>query len=359
MREPEGLRNQLLECAHCLCKFPPTQSQWNHRHDRPVNYCSRACRSAAHSRKLSKEKPLLGPCLTCGQMFRSFRTEKKFCGMKCYTRSPQFSAMLAEHQVRFARNAWERRGIKSPPTKRNCLDCNVEFEVRIPSLRKRYCSKVCYRSYMAKRFDRWLASPQTLALPQNYDEFLSQDELQCLIEGCSWRGGFLTLHMNAAHGLPRDEFKRAAGFNKGTGVISSRLAERMSGRDSRAGVEALLAWLAKNPPPDSTGAVIGYVSSEAKEHRHKARLLASGEDGPRRKCLSCGNEFVQRTPFGAAKYCRISCRNRYYYLKASGQYDKTCRVCGKGFVSKRRESSVCSPYCKGMLRASGRSLGAV
>ena len=83
---------------------------------------------------------------------------------------------------------------------------------------------------MAKRFDRWIANPQTLALPQAYDEFLTGEELPCLVEGCNWRGQWLSLHMNYTHGVPADEFKRAAGFNLKSGIISGPMREALAQR---------------------------------------------------------------------------------------------------------------------------------
>lgn len=56
-----------------------------------------------------------------------------------------------------------------------------EWEER-PSKKSKVCGSRCYRLFMAGRFDRWIVNPQTISLPQNYDEFLVKKELPCLIE---------------------------------------------------------------------------------------------------------------------------------------------------------------------------------
>ena len=93
---------------------------------------------------------------------------------------------------------------------------------------RRFCSRPCFREWNAKRFDRWFATPESLALPQGYDEFLTKKSLPCLVHGCDWVGDNLSIHMNHAHGICADEFKRLAGFNKGTGVVSPSTSRKLS-----------------------------------------------------------------------------------------------------------------------------------
>lgn len=200
-----------------------------------------------------------------------------------------------------------------------CLECGTEFYQKPPSKgrqARKFCSTTCYRAYLAKRFDRWIANPEGMALPQCYDEFLDREELACVVEGCYWKGRHLTLHMNQAHGVKADEFKRAAGFNLSTGVIAKPLAVALREREiigvaagmddaSRAAVLALAQEaIAENP--------IRYRSLEGREHAKKARALLLLCAGPERTCAGCSRKFRQRTPMGKALYCSRECRDSAY-----------------------------------------------
>ena len=59
---------------------------------------------------------------------------------------------------------------------------------------------------MNKRYDRQIASPDKLQLPQGYDGCLDREQLNCLVDGCGWVGKHLSTHMNIAHGIKADEF---------------------------------------------------------------------------------------------------------------------------------------------------------
>ena len=119
---------------------------------------------------------------------------------------------------------------------------------------------------MAKRFDRWIASPKNMYSPQCYDEFMTQEELPCLIEGCDWVGVHLGLHVNQAHGIAARDFKRATGFNYGTGLVGIELHKIMSNRAQNQVVPT---------PPEGFGGGIprDYTSLEGIEHRKKAWAL--------------------------------------------------------------------------------------
>ena len=134
---------------------------------------------------------------------------------------------------------------------------------------RKFCNQRCYRAYMRDRFDRWVASRETIGTLNNYDEFLSSEELFCLVDGCGWQGRNLSTHMNFAHGVQADEFKRAAGFNLTTGVISAPLAELMADRpQSNTGFPGR-----KMPPDVGGGRVTKYYSREALEHHRKAMII--------------------------------------------------------------------------------------
>jgi len=148
-----------------------------------------------------------GPCPTCGKTFESRYRGKKYCTLECYSKSPELLERLKLKHIRTGENT-------------TCIECGKEFYVKKSRSQRgsgKYCSTICYRKFMEKRFDRWIASPEKLSLPQNYDEFLTLQELPCLVEGCEWRGNFLSLHMNFTHGIARREFKKIAGFNLKSG----------------------------------------------------------------------------------------------------------------------------------------------
>ncbi len=159
----------------------------------------------------------LGPCPTCGKAFES-RDRKTFCSMNCYHRSDRWKEICKE-----------KAAAQTIRVRRACRCCGTEFEAK-PSARRHYCSKICQRRWFAERHDRWVANPQKIALPQAYDEFLSQDELRCIIEGCDWTGQSLAMHVNLVHGVPAAEFKALAGFNNGTGLVSAELFKVLSER---------------------------------------------------------------------------------------------------------------------------------
>lgn len=323
-----------LTCGHCRCTFAGTSKQAQRVvYEGKQAYCSDACRTAAIREKLSKPAPNRGACNGCGNEFFSKR-EAKFCGMKCYTGSALFTGLLAEAREK-AMTPWAiqrraemaRRGEGRP-----CLECGQDVYVKKSEKSKKYCSVVCYRSYMAKRFDRQIASPEQMALPQGYDAFLDREMLNCLVEGCGWAGKHLSVHMNAAHGVPADEFKRAAGFSKSTGVISKDVAQALRAREKQ-GV-ALVPEMWGREAFTSAGTVV-YCSLEAKEHRAKGAALLRSQPGPLRVCTGCGCEFVQSTPCGRAIYCSVQCRSKTYSEKK--------KVASKGISPKNKSSKKATP----------------
>lgn len=323
-----------LECGHCKSIFQGTDSQARKvKYEDRIVYCSPTCRSAAQSLKSAEaaiksgKKPrkgvLVGPCPTCGEKFES-KIDKIFCSMSCYTKSPGFierrdanAKLTSNPEIRTKISNTLKKGQDAP-----CLECGKVFYQKRATASwnaKKFCCMPCYRSYLAKRFDRWIANPQRLALLQNYDEFLNQTELPCLIDGCDWRGDHLSTHMNQSHGVTADEFKRAAGFNLSTGVVSRPLAIALRGREnvgvaitSREYEEA--AAIASK---ESGGKNRDYRSREGAEHRKKARLLVLDRDGPMRICCGCGEAFQQSTPFSRAKYCTVECRAADYSRKSA------------------------------------------
>lgn len=324
--ELEAIRDN-LSCAHCGARFKGSDSQARKvKYESRVVYCSKACRSAAISKKAQEQairegrKPrkgvLAGPCQTCGQMFES-RTDKMFCSMGCYTQSRQFQEMLQQNRARAAETQAERSKKLRKGQNVPCLECGAEFYQK-PACKghppRKFCCKTCYRSYMAKRFDRWVANPQSMALPQCYDEFLDSEELECLVDGCDWVGKHLSAHMNLAHGVTAKEFKRAAGFNISTGVVSRPVSEAMRERalvgvaDAKYDQDRDFALLLAHKALADD--MVRYRSLESREHARKAAAIMG--PGPQRSCKGCGKLFQQKTTSGRALYCSPRCRDSAY-----------------------------------------------
>lgn len=228
----------------------PTRCLWPECDDATADrrgYCKKHYErwSAANNQKFQCK------CDTCGAEFRSYR-DRKFCTMACYWAS------------RRGRRVVEYR-------KDHCMSCGSTIEVR-PGVRKRlFCDRGCTREFMAKRFDRWFANPQTIALPQGYDEFLAQPRLPCLVDGCLWEGDDLSKHMNFTHGVSKDDFKRLAGFNVRTGVIGIALYRAMRDRRLENPISPRVSAL----PPQHKGQPGFRTRAEGREHMRKAHALRS------------------------------------------------------------------------------------
>jgi hypothetical protein len=291
----------------------------------------------------------------CKITFRS-KYPKKFCGMRCYTTSREFIERV-KSQARAASAARILKLTGHPPQPKvevTCLNCGNKWIANASKKNSKYCNQRCYRQYMAGRFDRWIASPQSLALPQAYDEFMSQNELPCLIDGCGWVGLHLSCHVNFAHGIPADQFKRAAGFNLKTGLVAPSLAQTLSERphihEATFGAGSMFDCNRPNQ------LVRGYRSLEGSEHHAKARaILHATIEMPVRVCRACGAEF-KLSPCGwGGLYCSIKCRNRYYLQnRKSIRFWMRCGLCGNNFQGsidqyKRAEAAqvvFCSTHCR-------------
>ncbi len=340
-----------LTCAHCGCEFLGSRRQQKRARSKvgPTHrfYCSRICQDAGTSKLRTKPLMLRGPCPTCKQEFHS-RTAKIYCGMKCYMSSPDFLKRLREIGERGSRaRILKQTGAEPKPrVEVECIECGKKEIVRFSIRNRKTCGRPCYRRYFAKRFDRWMANPETIALPQAYDEFMLQDELPCLIEGCGWTGKSLGFHVNVAHGITAEEFKRAAGFNKTTGLVTVETHERMSVRSLKTlkMYEDLGTPLLQFPNEDIPRLVRNYRSKEGKEHYQKARALMAASGGGRTvKCQGCGITF-RTGPIGKhAQFCNTTCRAKVYSCRSKANYRKgkiyelTCSQCGERFSGTRRQ----------------------
>jgi hypothetical protein len=299
-----------------------------------------------------------GTCRNCGKIFESRYAGKIYCGIKCYTSSPDFLNRLRLQAVKAnAAHILKLTGeTPKPKVEISCLNCGVVKIVRASRGKEKYCNHRCYRQYMAGRFDRWIASPQAIALPQAYDEFLSQEELPCLIEGCDWVGRGLGNHVNFTHGIQVEEFKRAAGFNKKTGLVTPATSEALSARphihDNAFGGRRGANDFSTTPPP----IVRNYRSLEGREHSAKARaLMEATVELPPRTCEGCGEEFQPAPLAWSAKFCSIQCRDAFYQRNRKNiKFWMNCSQCQKdfqGLINQRRRAErglkvFCSIKCR-------------
>jgi hypothetical protein len=302
-----------LQCNHCKSIFTGTLAQALRLvYEGRSAYCSDICRKAFLSEKFSKPIPNKGACVGCGNEFFS-RRDAKFCGMKCYTGSQQFSDMLKDSREKSLSPASvKKRAEKSKKGEdKPCLECGADVYVKKSNIGRKFCSKPCYRSYMAKRFDRHIANPESISLPQGYDAFLDKELLTCPIDGCDWQGHWLSLHLNQMHGITAAEYKRAAGFNKGSAIVSRPMAMSLHERGLQGVALDSKYWSEKGVSQPKW--VSQVFTKEGSEHSAKSRALAG--HGPTRCCTGCGQDFVQSTPFGKSMFCTKDCRGIFYAAK--------------------------------------------
>lgn len=191
-----------------------------------------------------------------------------------------------------------------------CAYCGKKKKIKKShKLQRNFCNRIHYRKFMAERFDRWIASPQKIALPQNYDEFLTQEQLPCPVAGCQWEGKGLSAHANFEHGIGAERFKKMVGFNLHTGLVAPGTSKKMS-NNMKARIESGYCPPGELPLPRKPRE---YVSLECKEHQKKSRAIFANQQSDRNfMCLQCGRVFMDNY-FGRHLYCSIKCRNKYYY----------------------------------------------
>lgn len=188
--------------------------------------------------------------------------------MSCYAATPEFKARRDKH-LTAARQQY--RPVTRSGEERQCANpaCGKTFYAKPSDIKrgKKTCSRACYRAFMAGRFDRAIAAPVSFREMQGFDEFLSQDKLSCLVDGCDWIGHNLGLHMNQSHGIAAEDFKKMAGFNLTTGLVSRQMEKHLSERGARGTARTL------NPEKATASRKNEYVSAERREHATKAALL--------------------------------------------------------------------------------------
>jgi len=252
-------------------------------------------------------------CLTCGSHFNLSYSNKKFCSKKCY-----FSSDLLKSIIR------ERAIAQSTSLTKLCPECGKEYKTK-KSRDSVTCSRACYRRFFAKRFDRFILSRSDIGSINNFDEFMTQNELPCLIKGCSWVGKSLSLHINSAHGITARDFKDMAGFNRRTGLVCEELSERLSLHDRD--------WFKKfHGPGNAVRGAVGYKwTDEHREHRAKARAISLKR---LKTCVQCGTEFATKAT--NVRFCSIVCRDTARAARA--REVGPCSVCNNNFSMSRLQA---------------------
>jgi hypothetical protein len=283
--------------------------------------------------------------------------------MGCYHADPVAIARLQDQSFALSKQHRDRirqeEGIELPESGGivvACLQCGKENTRNINRRSQRFCDKWCHRVYFNERFDRFIANPESIALPQNYDEFLLQEELPCLVDGCNWMGKKLAFHCNLVHGIPADKLKELAGFNRTTGLVTRDISQQLSDR-AKAYLPALADKLRADGKLKTSGNPHHHPKRlESIEHSRKASLVMGNTmSGELRRCHGCGN-LVPQAVIGRKKFCAAQCRKSFY---ASRKTLVRCCVCGIKFPGSpdqaRRNARgldvVCSGRCKGMRNA--------
>lgn len=293
-------------------------------------------------------------CPTCGDVFPTSK-DRKFCSFKCYVGSTFFRE-VREKQKKKAEQA---------RIKRECLNCGktmsltsseahgVKNRAKGRLQKKRYCSKLCSREYFANRFDRFIMSSSKLEVPASYDEFLVQETLPCLIDGCEWEGHSLSTHMNYEHGITADQFKALAGFNRKTGVISRSLSKTLS--KSNSGREFLL--LSGNQGTHDRSRKRGPMRAEGREHKYKSLIMKIGAKSMEVKvCLHCEAQYHPKEMAHNQKFCSKGCSDKAREVRLKALL--VCSHCKMEFMGSRSQVSkvkkgfpvVCSMKCRDKQR---------
>lgn len=325
-----------------LCKKPFLGSYKQVRRQRVGEcraYCSKECRTKAKS-GLSMEAiksaltingklaPLRGPCVKCGIMFHSVRI-KEYCSLDCYYKSDKCKAIgrVSLHKATHA-----KYGDFPDTIKAVCLNCKQERDEKWGRRNRKFCSKACQRKYYAARFDRWIANPESIALPQCYDEFLNNMTLPCLVSGCSWIGKHLSSHVNFVHGITANKFKELCGFNAGTGLVSMDVHESLSARAQQWTEQPVNAF---SSPFSFAARKTDEIRLEGKEHIKKARAMTCAAQ-PQHSvaCVRCDKRFIHTAVGGRRFYCSRKCREHWYGRK---HIPMKCDKCGSEFLGTQEQ----------------------
>lgn len=291
--------------------------------------------------------PRVGVCKTCLAEFRS-TDDRGFCSLACYSASPEANQRLRDAVGTNLR--WRRERLAAMPKSldHKCDECGKEFSVKRLCDRRRFCCTLCYRTWYKNRFDRWIANPQTIALPQNYDEYFSGKEMMCPVAGCRWFGRNLGAHADKSHGIPVGEMKRILGCNKSTPLVTPDVSDKLS----LIAHERDLPSLGVQWKPGESGVRTEGIGNrlEAREHRRKSRMIRDLSEKPaiEHTCEGCREKFTSEHTY--SRYCTKRCRDRFYQTVKFKDFDLTCANCGRQFKGRgeqrRNPSACCGIQCR-------------
>lgn len=262
-------------------------------------------------------------CPVCGELFKTKDESKTYCKQRCYLNSQKFKDIHSKRMVR---------------VENTCFECKEQFLTRVCQKRK-FCSKKCFREFFSSRFDRFVANPEKIALPQCYDEFLTQEELPCLIEGCNWSGKCLGIHVNLFHGITAEKFREMAGFNRGTALVTMAVSDYRSEVAKRVFKEE-----DRHPIDQCDHVQRGKTRLEGKEHAVKVRSFPEVKESMRKAGVrSSTQETREKARKGIAsrrlielvKVCEF-CEKEYTTNLMSAKRSRFCgKKCRNGFNRKR------------------------
>lgn len=321
-------------------------------------YCSKEC---AVARVRAQPAPWRGPCVHCGKMFRAQGLNRRYCTMACYHASPECRQRLQEQSVAIGAAKVEQSGT-AHLVGRLCVVCQKTISVK--NRHRDCCSRQCWRQYFAERFDRFVANPEAIALPQNFDEFLSQTELPCLVDGCDWVGVRLGQHVNFSHGITADQFRELAGFNKTSGLVGveesrarSAIAKQLvdDGKTGHGFFEHLAkvrAGEAITPQRQPSNTL------EASEHRAKSHALrAATKPLIDKVCEHCQKPYQVTVLAHPQKFCCVRCRSLAAKARTASVAELICSFCGRTFMgnlfkvrrAQQQLNVTCSDDCRNKM----------
>lgn len=262
-------------------------------------------------------------CLGCDKDI-PYQAKKTFCTHKCYVKSDKFK----EDKEKREREADKER------VDVTCLNCGNSWREK-KSRKSKYCNSHCYREYMAKRFDRCVITKDEVGDFQNFDEFLTADELYCPIDGCSWFGKNLGFHVNMSHGITARDFKIMCGFNIGTGLVTKDVSQEIASRQHLAeAIKKASSLKPKKTPANTHGFKRDYLSEEGKEHRIKSKA----SNAPLSKniiCVECKKESKVRN---GAKFCSRKCGIDFHNKKnRQKSLECACSYCNSLFLATKQQ----------------------
>lgn len=348
VNDGKTLETHTYRCGWCDAEFQSnsrSQLVASRRHN--AVYCSSKCKNQRNGAQPGRH---CGICKTCGESFRSRVKDKQYCSLPCYLESDAFTQRL---------NA---RNEAAANARAKCKRCGG-----LTKSKRQFCSKVCYRAFFAERFDRFVASPESLALPQNYDEFLSKEELPCIVDGCEWVGHRLGHHCNVVHGIDVRTLRELAGFNRRTGVVSATESARLSEQakelfeDGKIG-HAFLEMIdeikcGERDAPKS----IPTNSLEAREHRRKSAAMRRFVV-VNKQCKECGADYETNSLAHGQLFCSVQCRRVSEKRKAKeGVEPVKCSFCGELFTANKFKADrakkglkvTCSDICRNRMNIAG------